>query len=95
VSGDPELAAIMAKINPPAPVEKIVGTDHLATAINRDKLGPRMARRIVNLECGHQTVTVNRHRAPCARCHRMILEGYDYHAFRVLQTIRDPIEDAA
>ena len=91
--GDPILAAWMQANDPGAPVEKITGTDHLATAFNRDKLGPDLVNRVVDLACGHQVITRNAKRAPCPRCHRMILEGYDYDAFRNLRTIRDPIED--
>lgn len=93
MSGDPVLAAFMRANDAGPPVEKITRTDFMATAFNRDKLGSDPLNRIVDLECGHQVVTRNTKRAPCPRCHRMILEGYDYDAFRNLKTIRDPIED--
>lgn len=93
MSGDPDLADTMRMINPPAPRERIVQTDILATVFNRDKLGPDLCRRIVILECGHRAVTRNAKSSKCNRCHRMIMEGYDYDAFRNLKTISDPIED--
>lgn len=82
--GDPVLAAVMRsmRINAKAPVEKIVGTDWLASAINRPKLGPDMCKRIVDLACGHKAVTRNARTCPCSICHEMILNGEDYEAFR-------------
>jgi len=84
-TGDPVLAAAMrryhARYPMAAPMEKIARTDWLATAINRDKLGD-VAKRVVDLECGHQTVTTNMNRAPCWKCLAMILNGEDYDLFR-------------
>jgi hypothetical protein len=66
--------------------EKIVETDMLATAFNRDR-GLGAIRRIVILECGHRVVTRNRKSAPCARCDEMLRRSIDtgeedYDAFR-------------
>lgn len=80
--GDPELAAYMARLKPKPPVEKIVRTEWLDTAVNREKLGPSMMRRIVKLECGHQAVTKNARVAKCLACHKIIMAGQDYDAFR-------------
>ena len=79
---DEELAATMRKFKVKAPVEQIVRTDILATAINRQKLGSDIRKRIVDLECGHKEITTNITRAPCSQCHAMILNGEDYEAFR-------------
>lgn len=80
--GDPELAAKMKSYWKKPPVEKIVATDFLATALNRAKLGPDHCKRIVDLACGHKAVTRNARTAPCETCHKMILDGEDYEAFR-------------
>jgi hypothetical protein len=77
--GDAVLAEFMRDRKVPAPVERIVHTDWLATAINREKLGKR---RIVKLECGHDEITRNLDRCRCSTCHKMILDGEDYEAFR-------------
>lgn len=76
---DPKLAAMMQRLNPPVPVERIVETNIYLTCINRLNLA---GRRVVELACGHRTVTANSHRARCPECHRMILNGEDYEAFR-------------
>ncbi len=80
--GDPELAAMMKRVWKKPPVERIVQTDWLATAVNREKLGPDMCKRIVELACGHRVVTRNARTCGCADCHKMILAGEDYDAFR-------------
>lgn len=82
VTGDPVLAANMRAWNVKAPVERIIRTDHLVTAVNREKLGPNMMNRVVELECGHREITTNAKRCSCYTCHEMILNGEDYHAFR-------------
>ena len=82
VTGDPELATTMRRLGVKAPVERIIRTDFLATAFNRDKLGPNMLKRIVDLECGHREITTNAKRCKCHTCHEMILNGEDYEAFR-------------
>ncbi len=82
VTGDPILAKTMRDAGIKAPIERILGTDHLATAFNRKKLGRNLLNRIVDLECGHRVITTNRKRAPCYECHEMILNGEDYEAFR-------------
>jgi len=80
--GDPELAALMRRMKVKAPIEKILRTDWLATALNRKKLGEDMCKRIVDLACGHKAVTRNARTCPCSTCHGMILNGDDYEAFR-------------
>ncbi len=85
--GDAELALITRSA--PMPVEIITGTDMLATALNRERLGK--TKRIVDLACGHQAVTTNRRRCGCWQCHYLITHGYDYDAFRNLRTIDDPL----
>ena len=87
VTGDPVLAKYMRDAGVKAPVERIIGTDFLITAFNRGRLGHDMIKRVVDLECGHKTITKNRRRAPCEICHEMILNGEDYHAFRFLNNI--------
>lgn len=77
--GDPELAVIMQRLNPPAPMEAIVETDILATVVNHLRLD---GARVVLLACGHKTITANAKRARCAECHTMIMNGEDYEAFR-------------
>jgi hypothetical protein len=78
--GDPVLATVMKGAK--APVELIVRTDWLATAVNRERLGEDMRRRIVDLACGHKAVTVNVKTCKCKACHAMILRGADYDKFR-------------
>ena len=80
--GDPELAKFQKRIWKKPPVEKIVATDWLATALNRAKLGPDYAKRIVDLACGHKVITRNLRQCGCGVCHQMILNGEDYEAFR-------------
>jgi hypothetical protein len=80
--GDPELAAFQRRFWKKPPIEKIVATDFLATSLNRDTLGPDLCKRIVDLECGHKAVTRNARTCPCKTCHKMILDGEDYEAFR-------------
>lgn len=77
--GDPVLADQMRRLKVKAPVERILMTDWLATAINKENLG---LKRVVKLECGHDEVTRNITKAPCSKCHAMILNGEDYDAFR-------------
>lgn len=94
--GDPVIAKMYK--GRPAPVEKIVGTDYLATALNRDKIGRDVRKRVVDLACGHKTVTKNRTKAPCQECRRMMLDGEDYEAFRRqrgLSTFDDSGKDPA
>ena len=79
---DEVLAEKMRSLGVKAPVEKIVVTDYLLTAVNRDRLGADMRRRIVDLECGHKAVTSNARECACGTCHEMILSGRDYEGFR-------------
>jgi hypothetical protein len=65
----------------PAPVEEIVSTDWLATAINHGNKTLRVTERIVILRCGHREVTRNARRCKCTACHQMILNGEDYEKF--------------
>lgn len=88
--GDPELAAFMRSMPIRFEQEEILSTDFLAGAFNRDRLKMGAGERIVNLACGHQTVTRNRGRATCPYCRYLILNGYDYDAFRRLGE-RDPL----
>jgi hypothetical protein len=85
--GDPKLAALMKSLADrgliKAPLERILRTDILATAFNRDKL--KGLNRIADLECGHKTVTPNRKHAQCQECLRMMLDGEDYQLYRVNQ----------
>lgn len=55
-----------------SPAERIVETDILATAYNREKLGPSMVRRIVVLACGHRAITRNAKTMVCPRCTEMV-----------------------
>ncbi len=80
--GDPELAAFQKRFWKKPPVEKIVQTDWLATALNRAKLGPDHCKRVVDLACGHKAVTRNAKSCPCKACHKMILNGEDYDLWR-------------
>lgn len=80
VTGDTELAMTMRRMKVAVPVEVIVETDWLATAVNRETLGKD--ERVVILACGHYVVTANRKKVPCTKCHEMILNGEDYDLFR-------------
>lgn len=80
--GDPELAKFYRETHPKPPVENIVETDVMATALNRSKLGDNFLKRVVILACGHREITTNKKRAPCRTCHKMMLDGEDYEAFR-------------
>jgi len=80
MSGDPELAKMMKKLEVKAPVERIIRTDSFAMIFSYDKLKP--GEFIVELECGHKAVTRNRKRVACTISHEMILNGEDYEAFR-------------
>ncbi len=77
---DPALAKYMRDAGVKAPVERIIRTDTFTMIFAGGKLKP--GEFVVDLECGHQTVTKNRKRAPCHECHQMILNGEDYDAFR-------------
>lgn len=68
-------------------VERITRTDILMTAFNRDKLGADMLHRVVELACGHRTVTKAISRCRCARCEEMLRRSVadgseDYESFR-------------
>jgi len=79
MSGDPELAALMQRLNLPAPMEAIVETDIFLTVVNHLRLD---GKRVVVLACGHKKITAATTKARCDECHRMILAGEDYQAFR-------------
>lgn len=79
MSADPALAAMMRRLNPPAPRERIVETDILLTLVNHLSLRDK---RVVTLACGHKKVTRAADYARCLECRRMILDGEDYEAFR-------------
>ncbi len=85
--GDPALAKTMRDLGVKAPVERIVRTDTFAMIFGYERL--KSGEFIVELECGHKTVTKNRKRAPCHECHEMILNGEDYHAFRFIDPDHD------
>lgn len=64
--------------------ERIVETNMLLTAFNRDVLGKK---RFVDLECGHVAITGNYTRVRCGRCEEMLRRSVetgdeDYEAFR-------------
>lgn len=79
MNGDPVLAALMRRLAPPPPVERIVCTEMLATIANHLDLA---GRRVVRLACGHRKVTAASRRAQCLECHAMVMGGEDYDAFR-------------
>lgn len=67
--------------------ERIVETDYLATAFNRERLGKSMVRRIVVLACGHRAVTRNAGSMVCPRCTEMLRRSVetgdeDYEGYR-------------
>jgi hypothetical protein len=67
--------------------ERIVETDHIATAFNRQRLGGSMSRRIVVLACGHRAITRNAKDMACQRCTEMLRRSVetgeeDYESFR-------------
>jgi hypothetical protein len=67
--------------------ERIVETDYIATAFNRERLGPNMIRRIVKLECSHRAITSNSGAMKCPRCNEMLKRSIatgeeDYESFR-------------
>lgn len=67
--------------------ERIIETDHLATAYNRERLGLSMTRRIVKLACGHNAITRNSGVMRCPRCTEMLKRSIetgkeDYESFR-------------
>lgn len=66
-------------------MERIVQTDWLATAVNRDRL--KGFTRIVDLSCGHKAVSAAHGRCICRRCEEMmrrsIADGSeDWDSFR-------------
>lgn len=79
MTGDPILAATMRLLKPRAPVERIVETDILLTVVNRLSLA---GKRVAVLACGHRVITDAATRVHCKDCHKMILDGEDYDAFR-------------
>lgn len=77
-----------AKSETPIPrlFERITRTDILTTALNRDRLGD-VLNRVVELACGHRTVTKALTRARCLRCEEMLRRSIesgdeDYESFR-------------
>ena len=78
--GDPVLAEMIRGVHKRAPIERIVSTDWLLTFSNRNKL--KDFERIADLACGHKAITKAVHRCACYECHKMILDGEDYDAFR-------------
>lgn len=83
---DPDHLKMLADAWPKPPTERIVRSELLLTAINRDTGGisKDVRVRMVKLECGHTVASRNLVRAGCPHCHEMILGGGDYDAFRNL-----------
>lgn len=81
VTGDPKLAAFMRDMKVRAPIERIERDDHLLTMANMDKIRIGHERFVV-LACGHRKLTGALYHAACHDCHKMILKGEDYDAFR-------------
>ncbi len=79
--GDEILAASNKRFGLKAPLERIVATDWVTTALNRDKIGEFQV--VVDLACGHsQVVSMRRRNVRCKICQAMIDRGADYEAFR-------------
>ncbi len=80
--GDEKLAALNKKFGIKAPTERIIRTDIIATAFNRERLLPR-GERIVDLACGHFVVAkIVQNRKRCYLCQDMFDRGADYDLFR-------------
>ena len=79
---DPELAAMMQRLKPKAPMEKVVYVDYLATALSFTARKISIDHRVVKLECGHTAITKASRRCACKECLTMIMNGEDYDAFR-------------
>lgn len=67
--------------------ERIVETDWIATAFNREQLGADCVKRIVALACGHRAVTRNAASMTCPRCTEMLRRSIetgdeDYEGWR-------------
>ena len=78
------------------PQERITRIDILLTTTNRDRLSIGEGQVIVELACGHMTVTKNLHKAHCQRCEEMLRRSVttgeeDYESFRAGKT-RDRME---
>lgn len=78
VQGDPVLAEFLERHGVKPGPSRIIGTDWIATALNRERLGQR---RIVDLSCRHKAVTRNRSSMTCPRCVELIREGLDYEGW--------------
>jgi hypothetical protein len=73
-------------IDIPPIIEKIVRTDVLSLVLNQEPF-LRTGKRIVDLACGHKTLTGAANRAACPRCREMLVRslnggGEDYDGFR-------------
>lgn len=90
--GDEELAATLRRLGAADLLlpEDIVLNDWLVTSLNRDKLKIGRGERVVQLACGNEIVTKNRHRAACPYCRYLLVHGYDYDGFRRLG-LGDPL----
>lgn len=78
---DPVLAELAARHGVKPERSRITSTDWLLTAVNRERLGASMLRRIVDLSCGHKAVTQNAKSMDCPRCAEMIRQGHDYEGW--------------
>ncbi len=78
--GDAELGALMRRAKVEAPRERIASTDWLVTAANAERI--KVGERFAVLDCGHTVVTRNLNLASCWQCHYLLLNGFDYEAFR-------------
>ena len=78
--------------------ERIMRTDWLSTSFSRPgwakKYGDAKAAkmRVVDLECNHQTITMNFDKAHCPCCQELIDRGLDYQGFRELG-LPDPLKE--
>ena len=78
MQGDPVLAGVFDRLGCRPEPSRIVGTDWMATALNRERLGQR---RIVDLSCRHKAVTRNLSSMTCPRCVQLMREGLDYEGW--------------
>jgi len=78
VQGDPELAEMFERFGIRPRPSRIIETDIVATAFNREKLGKK---RVVVLSCRHRAITGNQISMTCPRCVEMMKEGLDYDAW--------------
>lgn len=80
--GDTSLAEVNKRFNVKAPLERIVETNILMTALNQGKLDIKNLERVVDLACGHRVLTKNTKKCRCGVCQEMLDRGCDYDLFR-------------